>query len=233
MTVGQLRQLVQAAVDDSQTSAAQAVLADVAAGCSSSSGGAAAAAASASGNGKPANGSPANGSSGASGVPAPLPALLAAALAVDLGRGLDGRDDSRRVAAFGANSLAAPATSSFLSLLLEAASDSTLLLLMAAGGLSLGLAAGSGGHGEDFIEGGAILASVSICVAVTAVTNYQKEAKFRQLNALKDDVTVRGVCVCEAQQQGQRQGQLRQQAVAHTRTCRRPSLPGARDSRRR
>ncbi|WIA29940.1 hypothetical protein OEZ86_000039 [Tetradesmus obliquus] len=119
--------------------------------------------------------------------------MLAAALGTDLQRGLSGgaADAAARRAAFGSNSLAVSATSSFWQLLLEAASDSTLLLLTAAGAVSLALAAGTGKEAADFIDGAAILASVAICAGVTAVTNYQKEEKFRQLNRLKEDVPVR------------------------------------------
>lgn len=121
-----------------------------------------------------------------------LPRALASALGSSLSSGLSGSpaDVDARLAAFGSNSLAAAATSSFLQLLLEAASDSTLLLLMAAGAVSLGLAAGTGKEAVDFIDGAAILASVAICVTVTAVTNYQKESKFRQLNSLKENIPV-------------------------------------------
>jgi len=121
-----------------------------------------------------------------------LPRALASALGSSLSSGLSGSpsDVSARVSAFGSNSLAAAATSSFWQLLLEAASDSTLLLLMAAGAVSLGLAASTGKEAVDFIDGAAILASVAICVTVTAVTNYQKEAKFRQLNSLKENIPV-------------------------------------------
>lgn len=122
----------------------------------------------------------------------PLPVVLATALRSDLALGLAGDADdlAARAAAFGSNCLAAAATSSFWRLLLEAAADSTILLLMAAGAVSLSLAAATGKEAVDFIDGAAILASVAICVNVTAVTNYQKEAKFRQLNSLKENIPV-------------------------------------------
>ena len=88
--------------------------------------------------------------------------------------------------------MAETSSSSFLELLLEAVSDPTLLLLSGAGVVSCGLHAYQGAELAEWIDGVAILASVAICSAVTAVTNYNKEAKFRQLNALKDDVPVRG-----------------------------------------
>jgi len=63
---------------------------------------------------------------------------------------------------------------------------------MAAGAVSLSLAAATRKEAADFIDGAAILASVAICVNVTAVTNYQKESKFRQLNSLKQNIPVSG-----------------------------------------
>lgn len=120
---------------------------------------------------------------------------FASALSTDLRQGVtgDAADTAARIAAFGSNSLAVSATSSFWQLLLEAASDSTLMLLTAAGVLSLGLTAGTGKEAVDYIDGAAILASVAICANVTAVTNYQKESKFRQLNSLKENIPVSAV----------------------------------------
>jgi magnesium-transporting ATPase (P-type) len=210
ITAGQLRGMVQAAVDSSQAAAADEVIADVTAKVLQAkqqrrerrAAKHAAAAAAAGGDQQEA-------SSSSNGAAAPmssngskpqqqqlaLPALLAAALGTDLQRGLSGdsADAAARMSAFGSNSLAATATSSFWQLLLEAASDSTLLLLTAAGAVSLGLAGFTGKEAVDFIDGAAILASVAICANVTAVTNYQKEEKFRSLNRLKENAPVRGL----------------------------------------
>jgi magnesium-transporting ATPase (P-type) len=108
--------------------------------------------------------------------------------------GLSGEpgDVALRRRLYGANALPPAAASSLWQLILEAASDTTLLLLLAAGGVSLGLSAARAAEIADWIDGAAILASVGICVAVTAGTNYNKEAKFRALNALKEDVQVGG-----------------------------------------
>jgi hypothetical protein len=206
ITAAQLRGMVQAAVDSSQAAAADEVIADVTAKVLQATQQrrerrAAKHAAAAAALGDQQAVSP---SSNAAAAPMssngsqpqqqqlPLPALLAAALGSDLQRGLSGdaADAAARMSAFGSNSLAATATSSFWQLLLEAASDSTLLLLTAAGAVSLGLAAGTGKEAVDFIDGAAILASVAICANVTAVTNFQKEEKFRQLNKLKENVPV-------------------------------------------
>lgn len=209
VTAAQLRGMVQAAVDSSQAAAADEIIAEVAAKVLQAkqqrqerraAKHAAAAAATAEQQGVDrvsSNGAePAQTGSSSSKQQQmlPLAPMLAAALGTDLQRGLSGgaADAAARRAAFGSNSLAVSATSSFWQLLLEAASDSTLLLLTAAGAVSLALAAGTGKEAADFIDGAAILASVAICAGVTAVTNYQKEEKFRQLNRLKEDVPVRG-----------------------------------------
>lgn len=212
----QLRQLVQAGVDDSQGDAAAGIMQALAQqlqekrarkhhkhahtaqdgqAVGSSSGGSLGSgvfptASVTNGNGKAAAAvdAPITKSSSLAG----LPRSLASALGSSLSSGLPGTaaDSAARVAAFGSNSLAAAATSNFWQLLLEAASDSTLMLLMAAGAVSLGLSASTGKEAVDYIDGVAILASVAICVTVTAVTNYQKEAKFRQLNSLKENIPV-------------------------------------------
>ena len=44
--------------------------------------------------------------------------------------------------------------------------------------------------GKGWIEGAAILVAVIIVAAVTATNNYSKEAQFRKLNAVKDDVHI-------------------------------------------
>jgi Cation transporter/ATPase, N-terminus len=127
------------------------------------------------------------------GCPCLLPAAIAAALRSDVAGGLlPGVPDApARAAAFGRNELPAPPNVSLLQLLVEAASDGTLLLLTAAGILSLVLAVARGGGGMELIDGGAILVSVALCVGVAAGTNAQKEAKFRALSELRDDVAVR------------------------------------------
>ena len=69
--------------------------------------------------------------------------------------------------------------------------DFTVLMLIAAGVLSLVLTnVVPGSDSSDFVEGCAILLSVVIVVSVSAITNYQKECKFCELNTLKDDVKV-------------------------------------------
>eukprot|EP00198_Chlamydomonas_reinhardtii_P011928 XP_001701265.1 Ca2+-ATPase [Chlamydomonas reinhardtii] len=81
----------------------------------------------------------------------------------------------------------------FWELVAEALEDFTVQALLAAGLLSLGLSSleGPAAGSADWVEGVAILGTVALVVAVGAGTGYAKEAKFRQLNALKDDVQVR------------------------------------------
>lgn len=69
-----------------------------------------------------------------------------------------------------------------------------MAMLLGSGALSLTLAATFSTEATDWIESAAILVSVVIVVGVSATTNWQKEAKFRELNALKDDIKVWGVC---------------------------------------
>mmetsp|Transcript_15651 Transcript_15651/g.38981 ORF Transcript_15651/g.38981 Transcript_15651/m.38981 type:complete len:1717 (-) Transcript_15651:132-5282(-) len=106
----------------------------------------------------------------------------------------DGVDAALRLTMFGANRLPPPKTTSFWELVVDALQDTTIILLLAAGGISLGLAVlNPNADNADWIEGFAILVSVLIVVGVSSITNYQKEAKFRALNAIKDDIQVRVV----------------------------------------
>jgi hypothetical protein len=148
---------------------------------------------------------------------------IAAGVCSSTATGLSGEpgDVALRRRLYGANALPPAAASSLWQLILEAASDTTLLLLLAAGGVSLGLSAARAAEIADWIDGAAILASVGICVAVTAGTNYNKEAKFRALNALKEDVQVGGWVWwwwggqgAKGQGQGQRDSRRRQQECA-------------------
>jgi Ca2+ transporting ATPase len=76
-----------------------------------------------------------------------------------------------------------------LNLLARAAQDVTVLVLLGAGVLSLVLGLAVEG-GDSWIEGAAIMAAVAVVVLVTAVNNFQKEAQFRELNKLNEDIQV-------------------------------------------
>lgn len=86
---------------------------------------------------------------------------------------------------FGTNVKRIPKINSLLSLILDAASDSTLILLMV-----LGVVNGIGGviqHDWDWksgwIDGAAILAAVALIIAITSGNNYSKEKQFQKLVA--------------------------------------------------
>lgn len=66
-----------------------------------------------------------------------------------------------------------------------------MLVLLGAGVLSLTLALTLDEGSQSWIEGAAIMAAVGVVVLVTAVNNYQKEAQFRELNKISEDILVR------------------------------------------
>lgn len=66
-----------------------------------------------------------------------------------------------------------------------------MLVLLGAGVLSLVLALGLDEGSDNWIEGAAIMAAVAVVVLVTAVNNFQKEAQFRELNQVNEDISVR------------------------------------------
>ncbi|KAJ9530955.1 hypothetical protein QJQ45_028764, partial [Haematococcus lacustris] len=131
------------------------------------------------------------------------PLLLAQQLGTDIKAGLacspttgEPLDAEQRLACFGANRLPDPASVSLWQYVVEALEDTTIRALLAAGLFSLLLSLYSddpSGGGSDWVEGAAILTSAAIVVGVGSVTNYQKEAKFRDLNLVKDNVMVRVV----------------------------------------
>lgn len=90
---------------------------------------------------------------------------------------------------YGANTFPAPESQSWLEMFVESFADTTLIVLIVAAVVSLAV-----GLYEDpekgWIEGGAILFAVVLVALVTATNNFKKEAQFRKLNAMKDDVMV-------------------------------------------
>ena len=116
------------------------------------------------------------------------------ALSTDVENGLtsDQKELQGRRVLFGSNRLAPLPPVSFFEVLLDALDDFTLLILMASGALSLVLEYSVVPGGDyGWLEGTAILLTVTVVVLVTSVTNYQKEIKFRELSALNEDVKVR------------------------------------------
>ncbi|CAG9462723.1 unnamed protein product [Pedinophyceae sp. YPF-701] len=123
---------------------------------------------------------------------------IASRLCVDPSRGLDASDtdDLRaRERQFGSNRIPEPEPLSLWDEIVAAFDDLTLRVLSVSGLLSLGLEAymapAEGGSEAGWVEGAAILAAVAVCVLVAAGNNYQKEAQFRQLNAVEHASVVR------------------------------------------
>ena len=82
-----------------------------------------------------------------------------------------------------------PEAETWLQMFIESFEDTTVIILIIAAVVSLAV-----GLYEDptkgWIEGSAILFAVVLVAVVTATNNYRKEAQFRKLNAVKDDVMV-------------------------------------------
>lgn len=121
---------------------------------------------------------------------------LAAALQTDLKNGISS-DEIRgsmdaRLSAFGPNRFKYPPPKSFFRLVLDAFNDQTILILCVAAIVSLGLSLGFEERRNEhaYLEGTAILVVVIIVVLVQAVIDRNKEAKFRQLNSVKDQYQV-------------------------------------------
>ncbi|OEH76738.1 putative Ca2+-ATPase [Cyclospora cayetanensis] len=100
----------------------------------------------------------------------------------------DQQDIRRRQKLFGVNRLPRRASASFLSLCLDAASDSTLQILMVCGFVSIVLSQLFGENPQvEWMEGAAIWVAVLVVVVVTAGNDWLKEQQFRQLSAVKDN----------------------------------------------
>lgn len=116
---------------------------------------------------------------------------VAKELKTDVKSGLSGdsKDLESRRATFGRNEFPEPPSATWFELFLESFEDTTIIVLVVAAVVSLAV-----GVYEDpskgWIEGAAILAAVLIVALVTATNNYNKEAQFRKLNAVKDDVSI-------------------------------------------
>ena len=125
---------------------------------------------------------------------------LAKKLKTDTKLGLNGDQlgaaalEARR-AAFGANEFEYPPPKSFLELCREAMNDVTVQILCVAAIISLGIGAGLKKHREEYgyLEGIAIVVVVCVVVFLQAYIDYVKEQKFRQLNSIKDNYSVKVV----------------------------------------
>lgn len=118
--------------------------------------------------------------------------MIAKQLKTDLKKGLSGaelKDLESRRKIYGRNEFPEPPSATWFDLFLESFEDTTIIVLVVAAVVSLAV-----GVYEDpskgWIEGAAILSAVLIVALVTATNNYNKEAQFRKLNAVKDDVSI-------------------------------------------
>ncbi|KAL4093588.1 hypothetical protein PRIC1_011020 [Phytophthora ramorum] len=120
---------------------------------------------------------------------------VAAALGVQLAQGLNNNDSAdlkRREDTFGSNFIPPPKAKSLLELMWEAFQDVTIIVLTISGILSVILAITVGDHPDTgWIEGACIIFAVLVVTMVTAVNDYQKEAQFRALNAVKEDEKIK------------------------------------------
>ncbi|OWZ09373.1 Calcium-translocating P-type ATPase [Phytophthora megakarya] len=100
---------------------------------------------------------------------------VAASLGVDITQGLntnDSADLKRREDTFGSNYIPPPRAKSLLELMFEAFQDMTIIVLTISGILS-------------------VILAVTVVTMVTAINDYQKEAQFRALNAVKEDEKIK------------------------------------------
>ncbi len=72
---------------------------------------------------------------------------------------------------------------------LESFADTTLIVLIVSAVVSLAVGVYEN-PATGWIEGAAILFAVFLVAIVTATNNYNKEAQFRKLNAIKNDIVV-------------------------------------------
>ncbi|KAG7398750.1 hypothetical protein PHYBOEH_010493 [Phytophthora boehmeriae] len=120
---------------------------------------------------------------------------VAAALNVDLKQGLDGNNSAdlqSREDSFGKNYVPPPRSKSFLELMWAAFHDITIVILTISGFVSIVLASTVGDHKDTgWLEGACIILAVVVVTLVTATNDYQKEAQFRALNAVKEDEKIK------------------------------------------
>ncbi|KAK1931963.1 Plasma membrane calcium-transporting ATPase 3 [Phytophthora citrophthora] len=120
---------------------------------------------------------------------------IAAALNVNLKQGLDSGDTGdlqRREDSFGKNYVPPPRSKSFLELMWAAFHDITIVILTISGFISIILASTVGDHKRTgWLEGACIILAVVVVILVTATNDYQKEAQFRVLNAVKEDEKIK------------------------------------------
>eukprot|EP01135_Chromosphaera_perkinsii_P003626 Nk52_evm5s250 gene=Nk52_evmTU5s250 len=101
-----------------------------------------------------------------------------------------GSEYETRKAAFGENYIPPPRAKTYWELCYLALQDYTLIMLLLSATISIALGVAIEDPSTGWIEGVAILISVTVVVNVSAINDYQKEAQFRKLNAVKDDILI-------------------------------------------
>ncbi|CAM37872.1 putative P-type ATPase [Leishmania braziliensis MHOM/BR/75/M2904] len=129
--------------------------------------------------------------------------VLASQLETDLARGIDNADKealAQRREWFSANELPEAEEMSFLDMVWESLEDRMVQILIASAVISLVLGltvpdqdTGLVNYAHGWIEGTAILLSVTIITLVSSINNYQKEQKFKELSKATPPVKVQVV----------------------------------------
>jgi P-type Ca2+ transporter type 2C len=142
---------------------------------------------------------------GSEGAPKRLASLgglkgLAAHLKTDLARGIDATDAAalaERREAFSINELPEAEETTFWDMVLESLEDRMMQILVVSAVVSLVLgltvpdpATGVVDYRHGWIEGAAILLSVTLVTLVSSINNYQKEQKFKELSKATPPVKV-------------------------------------------
>lgn len=94
-----------------------------------------------------------------------------------------------RKESYGVNFIPEPEPKTWLGIFLGSFEDTTLIILIVAAIVSL-IVGTYDDPAKGWIEGAAILFAVLVVACVTATNDYNKDAQFRSLNAVKDDVSV-------------------------------------------
>jgi len=122
---------------------------------------------------------------------------LATFLKTDLKRGLcdDEWASAERREAYGANEFEYPPPKTFWELCVDALGDLTVRILIVASIISLCVGAGMPSHRAEYgyLEGIAIILVVFVVVFMQAYIDFVKEQKFRQLNSIKDNYSVKAI----------------------------------------
>ena len=117
---------------------------------------------------------------------------IAKKLNVVVGTGIESaRDDLKlRSDLFGFNYVPPPKPRSYLSFLKDAFGDLTMIILCVSALVDLGIAVGYAHTTSSFAESAAILISIVVVTNVAASNDYRKQAQFRKLNAVVDNMQV-------------------------------------------